>query len=186
MTREGDGKLVNIAVEQAQAGDIVGAKETLGSITDVHLLRWAWITILEKRMQSGDLEGVKKIIASFPDDSLWAGSWVWDLVLTLANAGDFAGAVDIVNRLTEPSPRGFFLGKIASVQAQNGDYQGFEQTLAMLFKSDPGRDVALAMVAVALAKKGEGARAYQTAAQIEEVIFREDVLGGIQLNPARG
>jgi len=66
-----DTTLMEIAGTQAEAGDIVGARQTVGQITDRRYLRWAWITIRGHQFRLGDLNGVKETILSFPDDFLW-------------------------------------------------------------------------------------------------------------------
>jgi acyl-CoA-binding protein len=134
-----DKRLRDYTFEQAKAGDIIGARETVSKMIDRRYLREAWITILGKQMDLGDLQGVKETIASFSNDCDWLvrGHWVRDTIVAFARAGDVPGAIEIANKAGD---RGFFVGLIALVQAGKGDLAGARENASRIengsFKSD--------------------------------------------------
>lgn len=134
-----DERLRAHAFEQAAAGDIIGARQTVSMMTDRQYLREAWIAILGKQMDLGDLQGVKETIASFSNDCDWLlrGHWVRDTIVAFARAGDVPGAIEIANKT---GGREFFVGLIAVGQAGKGDFVGARETASHLngesWKSD--------------------------------------------------
>ena len=134
-----DERLRDHAFEQAEAGDIIGARQTVSKMIDRQYLRGAWITILENQMRLGDLQGVKETIASFSNDCDWLlrGHWVRDTIVAFARAGDVPGAIEIAKKSGD---RGFFVGLIALGQAGKGDLVGARETASLIedesFKSD--------------------------------------------------
>jgi hypothetical protein len=100
-----DERLRDQASEQAEAGDIIGARQTVSKIIDRKYLREAWIAILGNQMRLGDLQGVKETIASFSNDCDWLlrGHWVRDTIVAFARAGDVSGAIEIANKTVQGS-----------------------------------------------------------------------------------
>jgi hypothetical protein len=168
MSHESDWTLAHTALQQAERGDLAGARVTLAGISETHPLRYAWIMILRKMLERGELREVKDIIASFPNDSIWRGSWVWDLVVALTKQGDVAGAIEIVDRLTVPSGRHFFLSLIVMTQAKRGDYIGAEQTLSMIPDQEGKRDMGLVFIAKARAESSDIPGAMETLSRIDQ------------------
>jgi acyl-CoA-binding protein len=132
-----DERLRDHVFEQATAGDIIGARQTVSKMIDRQYLREAWIAILGKQVDLGDLQGVKETIASFPDDSLLRGHWACDITVAFARAGDVPGAIEIANKA---GGGGLFIALIALVQAGKGDFVGARETTSLIengsFKSD--------------------------------------------------
>jgi predicted Rdx family selenoprotein len=134
-----DEELRDHTFEQAKAGDIIGARQTVSMMTDRQYLREAWIAILGKQMDLGDLQGVKETIASFSNDCDWLlrGHWVRDTIVAFARAGDVPGAIEIANKA---GGVGLFIALIALVQAGKGDLVGARETTSLIengsFKSD--------------------------------------------------
>jgi acyl-CoA-binding protein len=126
-----DEELRDHAFEQARAGDIIGARETVSKMIDRRYLREAWITILGKQMDLGDLQGVKETIASFSNDCGWLlrGHWVQDTIMAFTKAGDVPSAIEIANKTGN---RDFFAGLIAVRQAGKGDFVGARETASHL------------------------------------------------------
>ncbi len=172
-----DVALKDLAIGQAGMGDIEAAKQAASRITDGILQRWAWTQILYAQFyQLRDLRGDKETILSLSDSRLWVGSWVHDLVLDTAQSGEIDGALTIVNRLPEDSPRGHFLTLIASVQARQGDYHGADSTLRTLEPDNPWRDIAFILVAREMVGRGNTAEANNIFTQIVDPQMRDAAL----------
>jgi predicted Rdx family selenoprotein len=126
-----DEELRDHAFEQAKAGDIIGARQTVSMMTDRQYLREAWIAILGKQMDLVDLQGVKETIASFSNDCDWLlrGHWVRDTIVAFARAGDVPGAIEIANKA---GGGGLFVALIALVQAGKGDFVGARETASLI------------------------------------------------------
>jgi hypothetical protein len=124
-----DERLRDHAFEQAGAGDIIGARQTVSKMIDRQYLREAWIAILHNQMRLGDLQGVKETIASFPDDSFWHSHSNFYLPLDFARAGDVPGAIEIANKMRG---RILVLGMIALVQARKGDFVVARETVSLI------------------------------------------------------
>ena len=124
-----DERLRDHAFEQAKAGDIIGARQTVSKMIDRKYLREAWIEILHNQMRLGDLQGVKKTIASFPDNSLLRGHPGCDIAFAFARAGDIPGAIEIANKAGGGD---LFVALIALVQAGKGDFVGARETASLL------------------------------------------------------
>lgn len=126
-----DKRLRDHAFEQADAGNIIRARQTVSKMIDRQYLREAWIRILGKQMDLGDLEGVKKTIASFSNDCGWLlrGHLVHDITFAFARAGDVPGAIEIANKTGH---RDFLVGLIALGQAGKGDFVGERETASLI------------------------------------------------------
>lgn len=126
-----DKRLVERAIEQAEAGDFIGARQTVSKVIDRQYLRWAWIVILDNQMRLGDLQGVKETIASFSDADDWLlrGHWTRDITVAFARAGDVPGAIEIANKTGGGS---LFVGLIAFVQARQQDFVGARETASLI------------------------------------------------------
>jgi hypothetical protein len=179
-----DVALKDLAISQTETGDIEAAKQTASRITDGPLQRSAWMQILYAQFyQLHDLKGVKETIISLPNNDLWIGSWVHDLVLNTAKSGDIDFALTIVNKLPESTPRGRFLLLIASVQAQQGDYQGAESTVNTLEPGNTWRDGALLYVAREMISRGKTAEADDIMARIVDPQIRAAALNPSTSSP---
>jgi hypothetical protein len=149
--------LVDLVIQQTQAGDIDAAKRTASQITDWNYLRRVWMSILYKQFfDLNDLQGVKETVLSLTDHRLWMGVWVHDLVLRTAESGDIDGARTFIKIMPKDSARGHLTLKIVSVQAKQGDYTGAEATLAILLKPDnPWYDMALLFIVRGMVDGGD-------------------------------
>ena len=132
-----DEELRDHTFEQAAAGDIIGARQTVSMMIDRECLRVAGIAILLNQMRLGDLQGVKETIASFSDDSLIRGHPAWDITVAFARAGDIPGAIEIAHKAGGGD---LLVALIAFVQAGKGDLVGARETASLMksesFKSD--------------------------------------------------
>lgn len=68
-------QLKDRAIEQATAGDIIGARQTIRGMVDRGYQHDAWIAILGIQTDRGDVQGVKETIVACPDHSLLRGLW---------------------------------------------------------------------------------------------------------------
>lgn len=175
--RQSDQTLKDLAIEQTRAGDIETAKVTASQITNHECQRQACMTILYQQFyELNDLRGVKETVLSLSDSRLWMGSWVHDLVLRTARSGDFDGAKTFIDRLGEPSPRGHLLSLVVSAQAQQGDYQGAESTLATISSDNHWHDIALLYLAKAMAERGDAGQADVVAKRIVDSELKASAL----------
>jgi hypothetical protein len=113
-----DERLRDHAFEQAKAGDIIGARQTVSKMIDRKYLREAWIAILHNQMRLGDLQGVKEMIASFPDDSLWFCHSTFYFPLDFARAGDVPGARETACLIDSESWRSTILDGVSELQRE--------------------------------------------------------------------
>lgn len=158
-------------------GDLDGAKRIAAQLTDRILLRHFWMGVLYQLFRSGNLQEVKETIASLADEFLWTGTWIYDLIIELARSGDTAGAMWIISKLPEKSPRATFLMLIAFAQADRSDFAGAEQTIEKLggFSDKFWRNTALVKVARARMVKGDTDEAQRLASMIDDSAVRDTV-----------
>ena len=90
-----DETLKDRAIRQAFAGNVNGARQTIGRMVDRRYLREVWGAILCMQKDRGDVEGVKDTIVSCPDQSLLFCHEYRELPLAFARAGNVAGAIEI-------------------------------------------------------------------------------------------
>jgi hypothetical protein len=148
--------LVDLVIQQTQAGDIDAAKRTASQITDWNYLRRVWMSILYRQFFAlNDLHGVKETVLSLTDHRLWMGVWVHDLVLRTAQSGDIDGARTFIKIMPKDSARGHLTLKIVSVQAKQGDYTGAEATLAILKPDNMWYDMALLCIVDSMVERGD-------------------------------
>lgn len=86
-----DETLKDRAVRQAFAGNVNGARQTIGRMVDRKYLRDVWGAILCINKDHGDVQGVKETIVSCPDKSLLSCHEYRELPLAFARAGNVAG-----------------------------------------------------------------------------------------------
>ena len=94
-----DETLKDRAIRQAFAGNVNGARQTIGSMVDRRYLRDVWGAILCIQKDRGDVQGVKDTIVSCPDESLLSGHEYRELPLAFARAGNVAGAIEIAKAM---------------------------------------------------------------------------------------
>ena len=86
-------------IGQALAGDISGARQTIGGMADRRYVSEAWRAILTIQTYRGDVEGVEETIISCPDNSLLYSHQYRELPLDFARAGDVSGAIAIAKAM---------------------------------------------------------------------------------------
>ncbi|MFQ5956911.1 MAG: hypothetical protein ACE5KK_03985 [Candidatus Brocadiales bacterium] len=164
-----------IAVDQAQTGDIVGAKETALSVTYDNDKVQAYSEIAVVQVQVGDVTGARESIAlakeaasrlSDGQDNDW---YYWHLVTAQAGAGDIAGAKETASRIKGDSYKPDAYCNIAKAQAKAGDAAGARQYITMAKKvaeritEDGGEARVYKDIATAQASAGDIAGAMETA-----------------------
>jgi hypothetical protein len=115
-----DEQLKDRAIEQASAGDFIGARQTTRGIIDREYLRQAWLEILGIQTDRGDVQGIKETIVACPDHSLLRCLWYHELPLYLYRAGDISGAMEIANSMGDFGK--FSLALIPLGLAGKGDF----------------------------------------------------------------
>jgi hypothetical protein len=90
-----DEALKDQAIEQAVAGDIIGARQIIGGMVERRYVSEVWRAILCIQTCRGDIQGVKETIVSCPDKSLLHSHQYRECPLDFARAGDVSGAIEI-------------------------------------------------------------------------------------------
>lgn len=98
-----DEQLRDRALQQAFAGDDIGARQTIGGMVDRECLGVAWKGILCIQSDRGDVQGVKDTILACPDDSLLVSPDYHQVPLHFARAVNVTGAIEIAQTM---GPRG--------------------------------------------------------------------------------
>jgi hypothetical protein len=110
--------LGSIAEEQAKAGDIKKALETVQSIADSPNARdFALVAIVQAQAQAGDVKGGLDTLERIQDENEEAFA-LQNLVQSLVRAGDEPGALALAARQTSPLLKAHALLAIASVKVQ--------------------------------------------------------------------
>jgi hypothetical protein len=94
-----DEQLKDRVVEQASAGDFIGARQTIRGIDGKGHQHDAWIAILGIQMDRRDVQGIKETIVACTDHSLLHCLWYRELPLYVYRAGDVAGALEIAKTM---------------------------------------------------------------------------------------
>ena len=149
--------LTEIAVAQAEIGDVEGALETASRIRETN---------------PASLEYLQEIMT--PDSFIASqlNNAISRIVDTRVFAADFSGARQIVQALKDPIFESTELSRIAIVQAKLSDYVGARDTIRVAVRtlSDVARDVRdvpLRAIALALARMGEISEALNHANSME-------------------
>jgi len=127
-------QLKNQAIQQALAGDAVGARQTVSGMADRRYLREAWQMMLFVESERGNVQAVKDIIVSCPDSSLLASHFYLELPQLFAKAGDRFGAIEIAKAMGNAGV--LPLIGIAAHLAQDGDIEGVRETLSQIDDED--------------------------------------------------
>lgn len=127
-------QLKNQAIQQALAGDAVGARQTVSGMTDRRYLREAWQMMLFVESERGSVQRVKDIIVSCPDSSLLASHFYLELPQLFVKAGDRFGAIEIAKAMGNAGV--LPLIGIAAHLAQDGDTEGVRDALAHIDEED--------------------------------------------------
>lgn len=117
-----DETLKDRAIRQALAGNVTGARQTIGRMLDRRYLRDVWGTILCIQKDRGDVQGVKETIGSCPDKSLLACHEYSELPLAFARAGNAAGAIEIAKAMGDSGMLPLLM--IPLVLMNKGDFVG--------------------------------------------------------------
>ena len=175
------GALSEIAEAQAKAGDVDGAMRTVGSI-DVNspnrmqqkearrYRQGALSHIAEAQAQAGDVAGAQRTMAAIEDARIRLRAQN-KVHIARARGGDTAGALAAASE-GQYDKKGWVLGCIAEVQAQNGDSEGAARTVTSI-EEDYRRDQAMAALALARARSGDFQAAFGTIKEIPDTYVRK-------------
>jgi hypothetical protein len=135
-------------IQQAVAGDYIGARQTVAEITARQCLREAWQAILYIQRDRGDVHGVKETIVSCSDRSLLYGHDYRELPIRFAKAGNMAGAIEIAK--TMGSWGGLPLMLIPCALISKGDFVGAREAVTHI------KDAAVRAMIMKLVDKEQG------------------------------
>ena len=126
--------LVDIATQQARAGNVRDARETAGGIN--HLAgAWAFSGIAAAQAESGDFAAALQTAEGIEDghttEALARDTAFGEVAVALAEAGDFHAAFQTMNRIARYyAPRASAAARIAAAQARAGHEEDSARTLA--------------------------------------------------------
>ena len=176
------GALGDIAVAQAEAGDMDGAFATARSIDNAGLRAWALRYIVVAQAEAGDMDGAFATARSI-DDAWYRAGALGDIAEAQAEAGDMDGAFATARSIDDAWYRAGALGDIAEAQAEAGDMDGAFATARSIddagFRAQAFRDIA-----VAQAEAGDMDGAFATARSIGNADWRAGVFRGIAVAQA--
>ncbi len=125
-----DENLKNRIIEQALAGDVIGARQTIREMVDPRYQREAWIAILGIQSDRMDVEGIKETIVACTDDSLLHCISYHHLPLDVSRAGDVCGAMEIANTMGVAGE--FSLMMIPCGLALEGNFVGMREAVSCI------------------------------------------------------
>ena len=177
---ENDSVYYAIAVEQAAAGDINGGLLTAGSVDLAAARASALAEIAVVQAKAGQDDAARRTstaafqtlqargLTSFPIFP----SVFHDIAINQTKAGDIVGALVTVENIDEPYLRASALAEIAGAQAETGQEEAAQRTLAAASKVAQGLDASkvlglasfIGQIAVAQAEVGDWRGARQTLA----------------------
>ena len=125
-----DENLKNRVIEQALAGDVIGARQTISEMGNPRYQREAWIAILGIQRNRKDVQGIKDTIVACPDHSLLHCIWYRELPLYFNRAGDVCGAMEIATTMGDFGK--FSLMLIPMALGLKGDYVGMREVVSRI------------------------------------------------------
>ena len=125
-----DENLKNCVIEQALAGDVIGARQTISEMGNPRYQREAWIAILGIQRNRKDVQGIKDTIVACPDHSLLHCISYHHLPLDISRAGDVCGAMEIAYTLGDDGE--FSLLMIPFGLALKGDFVGMREAVSCI------------------------------------------------------
>ncbi len=125
-----DENLRNRVIEQAVAGDVIGARQTISEMVDPRYQREAWFAILGIQSDRKDVQGIKDTIVACPDHSLLRCMSYHHLPLDISRAGDVRGAMEIATTMGDDGE--FSLLMIPSCLALKGDFVGIREAVSCI------------------------------------------------------
>jgi len=125
-----DENLRNRVIEQAVAGDVIGARQTISEMVDPRYQREAWMAILGIQSDRKDVQGIKETIVACPDHSLLHCISYHHLPLYIDRAGDVRGAMEIATTMGDDGK--FSLLVIPFCLALKGDFAGMREAVSCI------------------------------------------------------
>jgi len=174
--------LREVALAQANAGDMKAAKATLAKIEDKFTRRFATMDFMSILVKRGDVNAAQALLETFGEADLPYATA--SMATALADAGKLPEAIALTASLEVPAegsgsdlfaPTNYKAraqGHIAKVQAKAGDLAGAQKTLAMMTDRLDKAD-ALSALVLAQRKAGDAAGAQRSYAQCRAI--RADV-----------
>ncbi len=125
-----DEALRNQVIDQALAGDFLGARQTTAHMITRQYLIDAWSAILAIQRDRGDVQGTKDTIVSCPDPSFLHRMDTFDIPLHFARTGNRTAAIEIAETMGSFG-RLQLLCLLTPFDLLNaGDYAGAKQVVA--------------------------------------------------------
>lgn len=127
-----DEALRNQVIEQALAGDFLGARETTARMTTRPYLIDAWSAILAVQRDRGDIGGIKATIVSCPDPSFLHRMDNFDIPLHFARTGNRTAAIEIAETMGSFGRLQLLCLLTPLDLLKKGDYTGAKEVVARI------------------------------------------------------
>lgn len=120
----------NRVIEQAVAGEVIGARQSISEMVDPRYQREAWFAMLGIQRNRKDVQGIKDTIVACPDHSLLHCISYFHLPLDIHRAGDVCGAMEIAYLMGDDGE--FSLLMIPLGLALKGDLVGMREAVSCI------------------------------------------------------